>query len=62
MASIDPDIGAIALLMDQRLANREQIRAQREQIRAPVSALRAQQRAMCALITLVDMLVRSPGD
>ena len=62
MPSLDPDVGVIARLIDQRLADRETIARQRRTIWALVAALRAQQVASAALADLADFLLAGAGD
>jgi hypothetical protein len=57
MAALDPDVGVIARLIDERLADQETIQAQAEQIEMLTTVLHAQRRALCALGALADFLL-----
>ena len=59
MVSLDPDASVIAVLMSERLADREVIRQQQEQLIALMAILKAQERSVHLLTHLVsDLLAR----
>ncbi len=62
MPSLDPDVGVIARLIDQRLSDQETIRRQRRTIWALVAALRSQQVASASLADLADFLLAGSPD
>jgi len=56
---IDPDAVVIARLVDERLADAERIKILREQVAALTAAVRAQQRELCAMTSLAELLLSS---
>jgi len=53
VAAIDPSVGVIGTLMDEKMADAQIILKQARQIMALQAALRVQQQAICGLTTLL---------